>query len=312
MVKIAFHTPSIDVRGTCVSLYDYAHYNEKLLGNISIIVTPASGKCKNDSIALIKFMRRFPVIIYEDLEAAIEDCDILYCIKYGTFDGVISRTIKTVIHCVFDLSQPHGDVYAAVSETLAHKYGVKKFVPHMIGLQPSKTQENLRSYLNIPQDAVVFGRYGGMDTFDLEIARSAIKRAVREYDNLYFVFINTPEFDIHPRIIFLPKISDLDEKNRFICTCDAHLECGGLGHTFGLAMGEFSINNKPIIAYNGVVWNTAHFDILKDQAIYFKTEEELYNVLTTFDPSLYSKRDNNCYRDYSPHKVMEQFSKVFI
>jgi hypothetical protein len=310
MIKIAFHTPVIDVRGTCVCLYDYADYNEKILGNTSIIIVPEYSN--NDNIALLKFIRRFKVIMYNDLESAISDCDILYCIKYGKFDGIVSKKIKTVIHCVFDLSEPHGDVYVAVSETLAHKYGMNDFVPHMIGLQPSKTKENLRYYLNIPEDAIVFGRYGGMDTFDLELAHNAIKRAVRDVNNLYFVFINTPIFDIHPNIIFLSKITDLDEKNRFICTCDGYLECGSLGHTFGLAIGEFSVNNKPIIAYNGPVWNTAHLNILKDKGIYFKTEEELYEILITFDKNLYCKMDNNCYKEYSPDKVMKKFSNIFL
>ena len=44
----------------------------------------------------------------------------------------------TCVHCVFDLSEPHGDIYAAVSETLAKKYNKTVFVPHMSIFQPNK------------------------------------------------------------------------------------------------------------------------------------------------------------------------------
>lgn len=314
-MKIAFHTPNIDVRGTCVSLYDYAHYNEEILKNKSVIVIPEECLKECDDIALIKFCTRFQLILYrttDDLETILRDCDILYTIKYGKNDGLVSKTVKTVVHCVFDMSEPHGDVYAAVSSTLAKKYGQSLFVPHMIGLPPSSTQENMREALNIPSDAIVFGRHGGQDTFNLPAVHTAIARVVHDCSNIYFIFINTPVFYIHPRIIHFGKIVSAVEKTKFICTCDAHLECSSFGHSFGLSIGEFSVNNKPIIVYNGWVWNKSHMDILGQKGIYFETEEELYNILTTFNPKEYENKDNNCYRDYSPEKVMQQFKKVFI
>ena len=315
MLKIAFHTPKFCVRGTSTALYDYGNYNETLLNNRSVIIAPKSSLPDNDQNALLKFSERFKVLFYddkEDMERLISDCDIFYCIKYGTDDGIKSDTIKTVVHCVFDLSQPHGNVYAAVSKTLANKYGSELFVPHMIGLKPSFDKENLRIVYGIPEDAIVFGRHGGEDTFDLEFARNAIRRIVREVPNVYFVFVNTPVFDDNPKIFFFPKIVSSYEKNLFIQTCDAHLECGRLGHSFGLSMGEFSVNNKPIIAYNGPTWNTAHIDILKDKALYYNDEESFYNILSTFKPEEWENKDNNCYRDYTPEKVMEQFKTVFI
>lgn len=315
MVKIAFHTPQIDVRGTCVSLYDFSYYNEIILHNQSIIIVPKSSQSNNDQISVLKFMKRFQVLFYtdkEDMERLISDCDILYCIKYGKNDGDYSTNIKTVIHCVFDLSEPHGDVYAAVSETLAEKFGTTLFVPHMIGLQPSVTKENMRNTLNIPSSAIVFGRHGGQDTFDLQIVKNAIFKTCNTFTNIYFVFVNTPVFYNHPNIFYLPKIVDLEEKNRFICTCDAMIHGQSLGETFGIAIGEFSVNNKPIITYGGEVWNEHYKTILKDQALYYTTEKECYNILTTFNPQEFENKDNNCYREYSPQNVMKIFEEVFI
>jgi hypothetical protein len=314
---IAFQTSQIDVRGTCVALYDYALYNETILGNTSIVVTDKRNVAKNDLVAIRKFANRFPVIFYDDAEhlhriLKEKKCDMMYTIKYGKKDEIVFDDIKTVIHCVFDLSEPHGDVYAAVSKALAKKYNYPLYVPHMIGLSPSKTKENMREFLGIPDDAIVFGRHGGVDTFNIPFVHDAIRKLIVNHSNLWFVFMGAPHFIEHPRVIYLPLSSDLGEKNRFIQTCDAHLECGTLGHSFGLAMGEFSVNNKPIIAFLGKVWNTAHYDILKNNALYFRNQEEFERIITTFNPELYKDRDLNCYKDFSPEKVMKIFNDVFI
>jgi hypothetical protein len=318
MVKILFHTTQIDVRGTCNALYYYAHYNEKILNNESYILTQINNP-KTDTIAFVKFNNRFKIHFYnannkEEVQDIIDrnGFDILYNIKYGKNDGFLFKNIKNVVHYVFDATEPHGDVFAGVSETLSNKFGKSLYVPHMIGLEPSKTGDNLRKSLKIPENATVFGRYGGMDTFNLEEVYRAIRKVVRDFDNIYFVFINTPMFDNHNQVIFLDKIINDDDKNKFIHTCDAHLECSSLGHTFGLSIGEFSVNNKPIIAYNGHVWNRCHLDILRDKGIYFKTEDELYNILTTFDKNKYVETDLNCYKEFSPDKIMKKFKEVFI
>lgn len=310
-MKIAFHTPQIDVRGTCVAIYDYAHFNETILGNRSVIVVLQHAK--NDEEALIRFGKRFEIRFYQNtFETCIEDCDVFYCIKYGKNDGLVSNKVKTVVHCVFDMNEPHGSIYAGVSSTLARKFGQTTFVPHMISLKPSQTKENLRSQLNIPESAIVFGRHGGQDTFNLDFAIKAIHKILNTHSNIWFVFVNTPKYWNHRHVKYIDKIVDLEEKNRFINTCDAHLECSTMGHTFGLSMGEFSVNNKPIIAYRGNLWNTAHLDILGDKAIYFDTEANFIEALTTFNPKVWEKKDNNCYRDYTPEKVMQKFQEVFL
>jgi hypothetical protein len=85
-----------------------------------------------------------------------------------------------------------------------------------------------------------------------------------------------------------------------------------LGETFGLSIGEFSVNNKPIVTYGGKVWNDHYKNILKDQALYYHNEEECYKLLTTFNPKNWGGKDNNCYRNYSPEKVMKKFKEVFL
>lgn len=311
-MKIAFHTPNLNFRGSCVALYDYAHYCERLFGYQSVIVTDIKQHSTSDPIAIEWIRRRFLILFYhsiEELETILlkEDCNVLYCIKYGTNDRIYLSSIKTVIHCVFDMSQPHGDVYAGVSKTLAHSFDLDVYVPHMVSLSFSH-HSNLRQQLNIPSDVIVFGRHGGMDTFNLEFAKEVISNIVRT-TSIHFVFLNAPQWDSHPHIHYLPPTTDRYTKEAFINTCDAMIVPETMGHTFGLSIAEFSIRNKPIVCYNGQVWNRTHLDILGDKGIYFSTPEDLTNIFLHFHPQT---KDYNTYKEYTPCKIMEKFKYIFL
>lgn len=312
---IAFHDNTLNIRGTSVAMYDYAHYNEVLLGNKSIILVPK--QADHDELAVHKFSKRFRVLYYtstDDIDSILsrERVDVFYVIKYGKRDRVLSSVVKTVVHCVFDMSEPHGQVYAAVSDTLASKFNRTCYVPHMIGLQPSLTKENMRVDLGISSDAIVFGRHGGMDCWNLPSTNRAITRVVNDTSNVYFVLVNTPEFYKHPRIIHISKIVDNDEKNRFICTCDAMIHSSSYGETFGLAIGEFSVNNKPIITYGGQVWNDNYKNILGKRGVYYYGEQDCYEILCNFKPSKYVLESTNSYTQYTPVLVMNKFKEVFL
>lgn len=316
-MRIAFYSETLHVRGSCTAMYDYAHYNEILLGNESVIIISEDGKSRSDPQAVKKFSSRFPILHFKnkkDVESILHEngCHALYNITYGKNDHFNLKSLKLLVHCVFDMSEPYGDVYAGVSKTLADKFNIKEYVPHMVALKPDPNVGNMRKELGIKDDDIVFGRHGGEHTFDLELAHTAISRAVRCNDKVKIILVNTRVFDYHPSIIHLPMIWSDKDKSRFIQTCDAHLECGKLGQTFGLSIAEFSIHNKPIIAYNGQMWNSAHLEILGDKGIYYDSEESLYDILNTFSPDMYNSRDNNAYLDYSPEKVMEKFREVFL
>jgi hypothetical protein len=309
---IGFVIESFTIRGSGVAQYDYAHYNEIILKNKSIIFSPGF---KGDELAFRKFAVRFPIVFYNCLKESVEtnNIDVLYVISYGRKQDSSKYTnlgkCKTVIHCVFDLSEPHGDVYAAVSKTLALKYNWDKYVNHMISHYPSKTKKNLRDKLAIPESAKVFGRYGGRDTFNLTWSFDVIKQLLEKSDDVYFLFMNTPVFYTHPRIFYFEPTVDIDEKNEFIMTCDAHIVFETLGHTFGLVCGEFGVNNKPSIIYNGDVWNRAHIDIQGENGIYFQTPQELWEILVNFEKKEYNI---SCYDYYTPENIMEEFKNIFL
>ncbi len=311
-MRITFHSNQLSERGTEVALYDYAFFNEVVLGNESFIVSSGSG----DLSTLDKFRRRFPVQLYEDpseLETLLErsQADALYAIKYGLDDGLLGRNCKNLIHAVFDPTHPHGDVYAAVSQWLseAKTGGRIPFVPHMIHLPD--TRADLREELSIPPKAVVLGRYGGYDQFDIPFVHHVVDKIAREETGIYFLFMNTCPFtDPHERIIHLPKNVNLTYKTAFINTCNAMLHARRQGETFGLAIGEFSIRDRPVLTWTRSS-DKSHLQILGGKALAYSSEQDLESIIRGLG-GLEGGHWDAYSREFSPEPVMERFRRVFL
>jgi hypothetical protein len=321
MVKIAFWDNGLGIRGTSVALYDYAHYNENILKNDSIILYNKLND-SNDTHVVKKFSDRFYVYgvnHWNEVDDILlkHQCDILYVIKSGDSDqygyqvgnkvGQVSKIRKTVVHCVFNCNRPHGDVYASISPFIENAKGFPT-VPHMINLPD--LQSDLREKLNIPSNSIVFGRHGGYEQFDIKYVQTTVFKVAKENPNIYFLFVNTKPFcESLPNIIHHDKIVDLDEKTEYINTCDAMLWARGDGETFGLSIGEFSMKNKPVFVTE--TGQLAHKFILKNKAIWY-SENTLYDLLTSFDKTKMLQMDWQAYGEFTPEKVMEQFDKIFI
>lgn len=333
-----FHSNQLSLRGTEIALYDYAHYNETLLGNRSIIVIPKAGY--RDRGIEEKFKARFEVYFHEgkdDLErfAKKSQADFFYSICSGQNEGNLVDGVRNCIHAVFRYNEPHGDVYAYISSWLSQEMtaGQTPFVPHMVHLPD--TTEDLREELGIPRGATVFGRYGGADTFDIPFVQRLIWTLSKQRPDLYFLFMNTEDFmpkqetrleatfnrvagrwfgreSKRANVLFLPGQADLTAKTKFINTCDAMIHARLQGESFGLACAEFSIKNKPVITCNGeFIPERCHLEILGDKGIYYRNASELRAALTRFQKQ--PERDWDAYsKDYNPTKVMELFQRVFL
>ena len=57
-MKIAFYSPHLSLGGTEITLYDFADYNEKLLGNESVIIYNKGNNANHPSV-IQKFQTRF-------------------------------------------------------------------------------------------------------------------------------------------------------------------------------------------------------------------------------------------------------------
>ena len=311
-IKIAFFVNQLCERGAAIVVFDYAYYNMTYLKNDSIIIYFKNNHNNQNVINKCNgIFKTYGIDTFNDIDSILrnECCNLLYIIKSGQNDGKITRVCRTVVHCVFDCRETHGNVYAAVSDSIDGYNDTVPIVPHMINLPDCN--ENLRSQLNIPQNAIVFGRYGGYYMFDIDYVKKVVHNVAKNNPNIYFLFANTNKFceDI-PNIIHMSTIIDLTEKVKFINTCDAMLHGGSMGESFGLAIGEFSTKNKPVITTKGDRIN--HIKILKDKCLLYNNTSELTNILLNFDKTMIQQKDWNAYRDYTPENVMNIFKKVFI
>ena len=106
-----------------------------------------------------------------------------YQLKYEYQDGLLVNNCKNLIHVVFNHSneEKHGNVYATISKTL----GKDKFpyIHHMVKPFPGIV-DNLRKQYNVPDNALVFGRYGGYDRFNIFWVHEVIKKIVNKKKNI--------------------------------------------------------------------------------------------------------------------------------
>ena len=312
MVKIAFWDNCLSERGTTVAMYNYAYYNQTILGNESIIMYNITRK-ETDPSVVEMFKKHFEVIgvhAFSQVDPILTDkhVDIFYIIKGGGWDGQISQVCKTAVHCVFNYSQPHGNVYAGVSNWVAGNHMNHPIVPHIVDLPDNDS--NMRVELGIPEDATVFGRHGGEGQFDIQYVQQMVYNIAKTCPNIYFLFMNTTVFCPRlPNIIHIGRIVDLQKKVAFINTCDAMLWARRDGETFGLAISEFSIKNKPVFATK--VGDVAHIHLLGDKAVWYN-ESNLRDLIVGFNKTEAALKDWNAYRDYSPENVMQTFKRVFI
>jgi hypothetical protein len=273
-MKIGFHTQTISLRGTEIALYDYAFHNQALLNNESVIFYKSQSNL--DADVLKKFQAHFNVIGYDNHAQLMqladkEKIDLVYFIKSGNRDGDLINTVPSAVHAVFPTkpAEFHGDRFAFVSHWLAKEYSnhAAPFVPHMIARLSA--EGDLRASLGIPADATVLGCYGGSDSFNIAFVHKTIVDVLNERKDIYFIFMNIPPFAQHERLLFLPGSADPVRKAQFINSCDGMIHARGIGETFGLACGEFSMKNKPVITYY-MSPQRSHIEILGERGIFYK------------------------------------------
>ncbi len=314
-MKVAFHCNTLGLRGVEIATFEYAKYNEELLGNESIVISTQPHVYNlSNPVVIEKFRKRFPLFLYDnfnEVEKMLDDnkIDVFYALKAGFNDGIVSRGRKSVVHAVFQYHQPHGNVYAYISEWLGRQFR-SPFVPHIVQLPD--VSDDLREELQIPKDAIVFGRHGGADTFDVPFAHEAVKRIARNRKDVYFLFLYTNRFTdaSFNNVIYLEGTSDPVYKTKFINTCDAMIHARYAGESFGLSIGEFSIRNKPVITMQHGSRDCAHIEMLGSKGIYYNDEKGLYYILYNFKPD--GSKDWNAYGAYNPENVMNKFKQVFL
>ena len=315
-MKIAFHDNSLSLRGTTVAIYDWAYWTRHYLGVDPIIMYDTKHPANSGDV-IEKFKKEFPVFGY-DKKSQIDEilsknnCEFFLMEKGGKPDGVISTVSKNLVNAisVCSVSDIHGDVYAMGSKWLSKitNYEIP-YVPYMVDLPD--INEDMREELGIPKDALVIGRNGGSDTFDIPFVKQAIQVVLNERKDIWFIFQLTDKFIDHERVIFLPGSSDMNTKVRFINTSDAMLHARYVGESFGLSCAEFSIRNKPVITYEKSPERN-HIDTLGEKGIYYENYSEILHILRNLDKKEINSLEWNCYQDYTPEKVVQKFKEVYL
>ena len=326
-MKIAFSDNYIGRRGTATSLYDYAHYNETILGNKSIILIPREHP-ENDPGAIKKFQDRFECFEHDwgnvdqaDAIIQAEGADALYQARGGKGDFV-SGIVPNLIHNVFlcDPNHYYGDRFAFISDYLSRlckeRFGLDKASsPWMVNIE--QHDGDLRDELDIPKDAFVYGYYGGRDCFGVPYVGEPIRQALQNRPDLYILLMNIDPAQTHinfthDRLRFLPGTVEMKYKTLFINTCDAMLHARHHGETFGLACGEFNRHNKPIVGCS-TVGDRCHIEILGDSFIGYSNPQELFNILMGLDHAFVSSKTWDKYSEHhSPEAAMKKFEEVFL
>lgn len=318
MTRLIFQTTQLSVRGTEIALYDYARFNEEILGNESVVLFNETSPLNNPDV-IRKFEARFPVVAYrqpDDIDRAVaaQNADLLYFIKLDRNNFRLSPVVPTMVHEVFPVtpSMFHGSAYAFVSGWLSRTFsnGRVPSVPHIVTLPA--VEGDLRQELGIPAEAAVFACYGGRECFDIGFARQIVQDVAEQRSDIWFLFMNIDAFASHPRIRFLPGTADVERKVRFINTCDAMLHARSRGETFGLAIAEFSLRNKPVLTY-ALSGERNHIDVLGARGLYYAGPRGLRDRLLGFDRVRSAQQDWDCYsQDFSPAAVMPLFDRHFI
>jgi hypothetical protein len=306
----------MSLRGSENALWDYANFNETILGNHSVICHPAElENAENPTFA--KWKARFPLIPYRtktELSSKLKEskADILYQIKPGPFDGFVIPGVKNCIHSMFLSEEFHGDAFAYVSRWCSKVMTGREesFIPHFVPKFESKV--NLREKLGISTKAKVFGRHGGVDTFNIPFVREAVLQHAQRNSDDHFVFLNTEPIrgtEKLKNVHYLASTIDPEMKARFLATCDAMLHARWHGETFGLAVGEFAVLGKPVITYGGSR-ERAHLDMLGDTALVYQNCGQLKKILSSFETRDTPKSGYDEFSD--PQRVMEIFARKFL
>ena len=144
----------------------------------------------------------------------------------------------------------------------------------------------------------------------LDLVRLSIDERVQ------VVLMNTAPLTLkHARIHEVKGESTTEGKAKFFALCDAMLHARADGETFGMAVAEFSLRNKPVITYNGENiqgYIRAHVKILGDKALYYRDISSLRAIVDQLVKEGVPKRSWNAYSSYTAKRIMPKFERYLI
>jgi glycosyltransferase involved in cell wall biosynthesis len=280
-------------------------------------------------------------------------CDGLYVLKHGSrashprFPVSFSDKVPSFIHSVFAV-EAHGShkllplngFLTDVNEREVFDHG-GSVLPHIVNPPPAFSRRimngvlKLKSSLSIPADenSMVLCGFGGFDSFSVVQAIEAVIQLALKFSRkqLNFIFMGMnpfTEYFGHDKFIFhqeavrrkygihiLSSTSDDEEIEIFLQSCDAMLHARLLGETFGLAVAEFSIRNKPVLTFIDPLLRThsaEHIRILSSEGFYYATADDVVRIVSNWMTNGVSHGASKVYQQYLPEHVMKQFKTLVL
>ena len=257
-MKLGFYLETVTFRGTTRAALEYI----KLLANKSdeISVYFLQDNPANTLSILVEFISIGVLIrpLKSNLDLKFEQLDLLYYVtsQFGESSSWLSTLpFKVLFHQVGFQPPEYASnlifAYTSYWQSFYFTNGAAKVLPYIIPEPLSiLSQKEARLSLDLPLDAVILGRHGGLDTFNLPFAKDSILESLNSREDIVYLFLNTPKFVDHRRAIFFDGTNSADFINRYIYSCDAMLHARWEGETFGLACSEFLSRGKPIITWS--------------------------------------------------------------
>jgi hypothetical protein len=313
-MRVSFDAGRLSERGTAVALYDYAFYARALLGVEPVILHDASGAVDDEQ--LTRFSRAFAVRPYRSLEQRVEvleeaHVDVAYFLKIGRALYPMSPARRTAVHEVFRFFHPHGDAYAYISSWLADAAAASRYPAVPLIVDPPKPLASLRAEFGVPADAVVAGRHGASNQFDVPFVKPAIEAALAARPDLWVMLLNTDRFSDHQRVVHVPRAPDRQRVADFVASCDVGLNARRGGEAFGLAIAEYLAQDKPVLVWQGGR-DRNHLALVDDRRMWFRTREDLTRALVAFEPRPGGGAWRKRVEPFTPEAVMQQFARVFL
>jgi glycosyltransferase involved in cell wall biosynthesis len=327
-IKFLLHSNSFSERGDSVTLLAIGGLLKREFGSECVIAVPADAEHVSAERMSEAISRDFEVFRYRNKSEldtfarsrgvthsyvfhAGKKTDLPY---YDESDPQSFRIGDTrhITHVVFRSFDPHGEVYAYVSDWLMAWAKPRIFFwralgflfsaggksrtlvtsfPHFIEEWPTSTSKQpLRQEIGIPRNAHVIGRIGGFSEFDDLAARDGISLVLDTWPDSYAIFINTPRFLDHPRAFFLDKLSRAGVK-RFYDACDVLINGRRMGESFGYSIAEPLSLGKPVIAPGFIrnpLMDKNHIKLLRGSGLLYSSAKSIlriYNRIRSLPPS---------------------------
>jgi len=345
--KLLIHSDALSLRGDTTNSQSISIYLKLFYGIDSVVVAPSSQK-QNSFLRINDLLSQgINVQLYDTQNhlnkiAQLENVTHSYFLTSGKYSNLWIPDTKHLVHAVFNWYEPHGDVYAYVSEWLYLKATKDQrtrdfmeieqervltsspfrlfrnckvtWVPHTV-VAKKGNGDQFRDKYSISSKFRIVGRIGGYDQFNDKAAMLGISKVLSKTKNIKFVFVNTKRFLDHPQVQYIDALNDNDKWD-FYDAGDLFLNGRSMGETFGFSIIEPLMVGKPVIAPDRIRhprMDAAHMNILRRKALtYYSATDFARKVVKLVEENMESNFFSALVSQFTPENSIKRFYSEFL